>query len=114
MHTARPTPDEAFKEFTKHAGRVFREFGFIGSGQNYRRARGDQWQAINFQKSQWRVNRSDPISFYINVGLAYPAVQVERWSPLPTNVSKFIAAEGSTPQKCGPPSSSRTATAAKH
>lgn len=91
MSSAKPTPDEAFKEFTKHAGRVLRERGFTGSGQNYRRARGKQWQAINIQKSQWRVDRDDPICFYVNIGIDYPALRFKRWLPLPATLSKFTA-----------------------
>lgn len=91
MGSREPSPLEAFKEFTKRTGRVLRERGFTGSGQNYRRACGKQWQAINIQKSQWRVDRDDPIRFYVNVGIEYPARRFKRWSPLPATLSKFSA-----------------------
>jgi hypothetical protein len=91
MSSPKPSPDDAFKQLMKSTGRVLRERGFKGSAQNYRRALGKQWQAINIQKSQWRSNRDDPICFYVNIGIDYPALLFKRWLPLPATISKFIA-----------------------
>lgn len=90
------TPDEAFKRFTQRTARVLRAHGFQGSGANYRRARGEQWQAFNIQKSQWRVNREDAISFYINIGLDYPELRFKRWLPIAPTLGKFIATKAET------------------
>ncbi len=85
------TPDEAFKEFTRRVGEVLRGHGFRGSGQNFRRDMGEQWHALNLQKSQWRVSGDDPIVFYVNVGVHFPRIEVERFYPTPTTIAKFTA-----------------------
>ena len=95
MSDAKPSPDEAFKLFTRHVGRVLREREFIGSGSNYRRARGSQWQAINIQKSQWRC-KGDPVCFYVNIGIDYPGMRFKRWTQLPTTLAKFSATKADT------------------
>lgn len=96
MIESKPSPENAFRELAKRSGIVLRQRGFTGSGQNYRRERGEQWQAINIQKSQWRVTREDPICFYVNIGIDYPALRFKRWSPLPGTLSKFIATKADT------------------
>jgi hypothetical protein len=96
MSDPTPSPDESFKVLTKHTGRVLRACGFTGSGQNYRRERGDQWQAINIQKSQWRITSEEPIIFYVNIGIEFPTLQFERCLPLPDSLSKFSAAKAHT------------------
>lgn len=96
MPDPKPTPAEAFKELTKRTGILLRAHGFTGSGQNYRRQLGKQWQAINIQKSQWVVSREDPICFYVNIGIDYPELPFERWLPLPASLSKFIATKADT------------------
>ncbi|HLP84442.1 MAG TPA: DUF4304 domain-containing protein [Phycisphaerales bacterium] len=72
--------DEAFKELTRRTGVLLRQHGFKGSGQNFKRDCGEQWQGINFQKSQWRENKSQPIEFYLNIHVYFPTVQRERLS----------------------------------
>ncbi len=91
MSDAALTPDEAFKLFIHRVGAALRERGFKGAGQNYRRDCGSQWQAINIQKSSWRVGRDDPIVFYVNIGLQFPDLEFERYFEPPATVSKFIA-----------------------
>lgn len=71
--------DEAFKELTRRTGVLLRQHAFKGSGQNFKRDCGEQWQGINFQKSQWRVERSDPIDFYLNIHAYFPNVQCKRF-----------------------------------
>jgi hypothetical protein len=85
------TPDEAFKEFTRRLGKVLRSHGFKGSGQNFRRESGAQWQAINIQKSQWRVDSDDPIVFYVNIGVQFPGIEFKRFAPPPAAIAKFTA-----------------------
>lgn len=68
-----------------------RGLGFQGSGQNYRRELGAQWQAINVQRSQWRVGSDDPIRFYVNVGVDFPQTQFERFVQPAATIAKFIA-----------------------
>ena len=91
MSGSKQTPDEAFKMFTRRVGVALREHGFKGSGQNYRRDCGSQWQAINIQKSSWRVGRDDPVVFYVNIGLQFPNLTFERYAEPPATVSKFVA-----------------------
>lgn len=91
MSVAPPTPDEAFKELTRRTGLALRECGFQGSGQNFRRDREVQWQAINIQKSAWRTDRDDPIRFYVNIGLHFPKLTFKRYTPPPASFTKFIA-----------------------
>lgn len=95
MSNPKPTPDVAFKEFLKHTSGVLRGHGFMGSGQNFRREQGAQWQAINLQKSQWRC-KDDPIRFYINIGIDYPTLDFKRWVQLPETLSKFSAMKADT------------------
>lgn len=71
--------DEAFKELTKRTGVLLRQHGFKGSGQNFKRDCGEQWQGIHFQKSQWRAGKSDPIEFYLNIHAYFPTVQYDRF-----------------------------------
>ncbi len=71
--------DAAFKELTKRAGGLLREHGFKGSGQNFKRDCGDQWQGINFQKSSWRADKSQPIEFFLNIHVYFPTVQYDRF-----------------------------------
>ena len=91
MSAATPTPDEAFKELMKHSGQLVLAQGFSGSGQSYRRARERQWQAITFQKSQWRTGSDDPICFYVNIGIDFPAFAFKRWVAPLRQLSKFAA-----------------------
>jgi hypothetical protein len=91
MSTGVPSPDEAFREFTRRTGRTLRGLGFQGSGQNYRRELGAQWQAINVQKSQWRVGSDDPIRFYVNIGIDFPQAQFERFVQPAATIAKFIS-----------------------
>jgi hypothetical protein len=86
-----PGPDDDFKEFTRRTGIVLRGLGFRGSGQNFRRECGTQWQAINIQKSQWRGDRDDPIHFYVNVGFEFPELEFKRFFERPATIAKFIA-----------------------
>jgi hypothetical protein len=95
MRDPKPTPEETFKEFMSRTGRVLREHGFSGSGLNYRRERGEQWQAINIQKSQWRC-KGEPICFYVNIGFDFPRLRFKRWIDLPATLSKFIALKADT------------------
>lgn len=85
------TPDDAFKEFTRRLGETLRSHGFQGSGQNFRRDAGAQWHAINIQKSQWRVDRSDPIQFYVNIGVQFPQLTFKRFAPPPAVITKLTA-----------------------
>lgn len=96
MRPSALTSDDAFKHFTKRLGHVVRAHGFRGTGANYRRERGEQWQAINIQKSQWRVERADPICFYVNIGIDYPRLSFKRWLPLAASLDKFIANKAET------------------
>jgi hypothetical protein len=90
MNPPIPTPDEAFKSLMLQTGKALRTCGFKGSGQNYRRDCGSQWQAINIQKCQWRT-RNDPISFYVNIGLYFPRVKYKRFRDPAVTAAKFIA-----------------------
>jgi hypothetical protein len=86
-------PDKAFKEFTRHVGTTLRAHGFQGSGQNFRRAIGDQWQAINLQKTQWRV-KEDPVDFYVNIGFYFPELKYKRYLPGPKELKNFREIHG--------------------
>ncbi|GMV24376.1 MAG: hypothetical protein AMXMBFR58_04070 [Phycisphaerae bacterium] len=90
MATGIGDPSSAFKEFNLRNGGVLRTYAFRGSGQNYRRQVGDQWQAINLQKSQWRGG-DDPVAFYVNIGLHFPRVEMERLVPPPATHAKLTA-----------------------
>ncbi len=90
MNPPIPTPDEAFKSLMLQTGKALRTCGFKGSGQNYRRDCGSQWQAINIQKCQWRT-RNDPISFYVNIGLHFPGVSYNRSFDPPATIAKLNA-----------------------
>lgn len=96
MSDSEPNSDSGFKELVKRSGIVLRQRGFTGSGQHYRRERGEQWQAIHIQKSQWRVTREDPICFYVNIGIDFPAIRFARWMPRAETLSKFIATKADT------------------
>lgn len=91
MLDPKPTPDEAFKVLTKRVGMTLRSLGFQGSGQNYRRERGVFWQAINLQKSQWRVSREVLICFYTNIGFHFPKLEFKRMEPPPATLAKLVA-----------------------
>jgi hypothetical protein len=68
---------------------MLREHGFKGSGQNFKRDTGEQWQGINFQKSQWRLDKSEPLRFYLNLGVHFPLVECARNMTPPATFAKF-------------------------
>lgn len=85
--------DAAFKVVLKRTGAILREQGFKGSGQNYRRActgpDGEIWQAVNFQKTQWRSPGDESINFTINLLVHFPELVVESHSERPKELSKL-------------------------
>jgi hypothetical protein len=81
--------DAAFKELMKRTGALLRTQGFKGSGQNFKRDCGEQWHGINVQKSQWRIDRDDPIAFYINVCIHFPRLRRKRYLRPPASFAKF-------------------------
>jgi hypothetical protein len=83
-------PALAFKEVTRRTGALLRNRNFKGSGQNFKRPIGEQWQGLNFQKSQWRGEAAEPVHFYINVCLHFPSVQGRPpGPPVPATFAEF-------------------------
>jgi hypothetical protein len=69
------TPDEAFKSMLRTVAFDLRAAGFRGSGMNYTRQLRETWQAIGFQRSMWRTDRSNSVSFTINFGVFIPTLK---------------------------------------
>ncbi|MEK6700936.1 MAG: DUF4304 domain-containing protein [Planctomycetota bacterium] len=91
-------PQDAFKELTRRSGLVLREHGFKGSGQNFYRDKGETWQALNFQRTQWRLSPDDPVNFTMNMGIYIPSLDRTNL-PMPmfekiSDVRRFRATNG--------------------
>jgi len=60
---------EMYKALLGRARELLFPLGYRKKGNTFCRASGVSTQVVNFQRSQWRVDRTEPVSFTVNLGV---------------------------------------------